>query len=351
MKKIIPLLSLLAVLSLSCNITMATPPNYEIEEGFGALTLNLSSDVRTLLPDVSIDVDHYSIAATYDAEPLVHFFSVDLGSGVTTHTENNLIPGDWSLTVTGFNVTNDPIAQYTTPVPVLVTDNITTDISITVSPIAGLGTLSLTVNIQDTPDVLVTLPDIEAYLTPVGGAQTTIEFTLSDTNTNGTNDQGVYTSGQVLPDGYYLLELILWDDTDVVWGAVESVRIIADELTSHTWNLDDVVINEYLAGGLDFVIDSDMELPYDITFDTPDFTLNKTPTPETLTVAATLDPADPPDSGIYRWFINGIEQSTTTSSITVNADDHDPGVYKLELVVLHGGTTLSSNYVTFTVVE
>lgn len=137
----------------------------------------------------------------------------------------------------------------------------------------------------------------------------------------------------VFSDGYHLLTVQVWDDTDLRWGRTEAVRIMTGLTTTGTFDLTSAFSNQ---GEISLTIDTvtDMENPIGITFSG---VIDPLPYASSMTVTAT------PDQAVtsYQWYLNGaIQVGETSSSITVGPS-FTPGTHRLTVVV-DNGTIISS---------
>ena len=91
----------------------------------------------------------------------------------------------------------------------------TTSVTVTVNPITGTGTLSLGVN---WPASQVQTPTINASLIPALGSAQSLPFTISGATASYSNTS--------VGNGYYTLDFTLIDNSIIVAGAVDVVRIV-----------------------------------------------------------------------------------------------------------------------------
>ena len=293
----------------------------------GSLILNIYSEnigAKTIVPDVEMVIASYDISGS---GPDSQTFS-DTGITETTYIKNSLKVGAWSITVAARNASGEKIAEKTTAVAI--TAGETTTASITVIPVVGQGTLSLTLS---WPALTIINPSINATLTPNGGSASPITFTIP-------GDSASYFDS-TLSSGYYTLAIELKDGSTVVWGLAEAVRILAGEIASAdiVLTLDD--INPVDTGDLQLNLTDDLQNPIEITF---------TGAQSTLVIGAdmtvTANPSVTPDS--YQWYLTGgLLTEETSASITIGSALSE-GNYRLDVVIEYGSIN-SSGSVSFSV--
>lgn len=327
MKKFLPLLIVISLFLSGCDLTLAKPPSYNIDRP--SLVLHLgSSDIatRTIAPtDVAMVIDHYNISGE---GPDGEIFTADGVTG-TTHSEDNLAAGDWSITVEAYNSSDDFIASGINSCTI--TEGGSTDVTITVMPRTGPGTLELNINYPTDIGDLV----IDATLTPYGGAA--VELTETDfTSAN----PAVYTDPD-LAAGYYYLTIMVYDGTTKLLGRTVSVRILTDETTVGTWTAESS--STPVGGTSAITIESELYNPLLISF-SGDVSPLTAGTDQSIT--ATL--SESVSGETYQWYIDGDAITGETASSITYGDELDLGNHALDLLVVYN-STLSSGSVEFTV--
>lgn len=308
---------------LSCDLLMPG------DEKVGSLIIEMGSaglDAKTIDPGISMDIVTWDISGSGPGE---QSFSDDGVSG-GTHTQANLSVGVWTVTVEGNNAEGTKIAEGTEAFSITAGD--TTTVSVTVLPVVGTGTLSVTLT---WPTLTSADIDIGATLTSDDGTAADITFAIEGDSAN--------YSDSTLVAGYHLLAIQLLDGATVIWGRIEAVRIIAGQTSTGTYDLTVDDINPATAGSMEMTIASNLKNPITISFSGQETAILAG---TGMTVTASLDPAGTSDS--YQWYLNGAAVAGATSASITIGSDLEAGNYWLDLVV-ETVDVLSSNYVFFTV--
>ncbi|HUX51938.1 MAG TPA: hypothetical protein VMW73_14175, partial [Spirochaetia bacterium] len=212
-------LALAAILSCSSPLAPATAT---AKKG-GTLLLTIAGTTsRTLLPAIDMTIASYSISGT---GPAGHTFSQS-----TTQTSSdvtNLVVGTWNITVAALNAAGQNIGMGSSSITLSSTDPVS--LSVTVTPIQGNGTLSLTTT---WPAASVMVPSITASLLPPAGSAIPLSYTLTSGSATATD--------AAIPSGYYTLSQELLDNGLPVMGAVEVVRIVAGQTTGGTFDFSNL---------------------------------------------------------------------------------------------------------------
>lgn len=178
------------------------------------------------------------------------------------------------------------------------------------------------------PKVSSRPPSVEATLEPVGGTSGIIHFVPGTDSAAHRGDYG---------NGYYVLNLRLVDEGEVVWGTVEAVRIIAGEVSRALFALTEDVNR----GGLALTVVNGLDNPIEVTLDGDE----SIPQGRTMQVTATT--SESVDG--YSWYLQGTPIGVGAPSIVVG-EGLDVGHYWLSLVVTKG-SVLGSGAWKFTVYE
>lgn len=286
----------------------------------GTVVLTIGGNVstaRTIQPSISMDVTSYTISGK---GPNSATFTQQQSGSTTTYT-TSLAPGSWTIQVDAYNSSNTKIG--TGQGTATISEGQTTNLSVTVTPLAGSGTLAITL---DWSSGMYTTPSVVGSLTPQGSSTATaIPFTVGSTSA---------TYSGTLAAGYYTLTITLSDGSTTKWSDVEAVRIIAGQTSSATYAMT--------TGSLGLTITTNMENPITITLAGNAASLNRN---SNMTVTATC--SDTPDS--YQWYMNGAAVSGATSSSITIGSALSVGSYTLDLMVTKG-VTLSSAGFSFSVV-
>jgi len=218
----VPALGLMVLFVLS--VTTCRVPVSPASARSGSLQVAVASAInaRTLLPSIDMTVASYAITGT--GPNGAGFTATSTGEAVT---ESGLAFGTWTVVVDATNASGQLIG--TGSATAQVTTGETASVSVSVTPIAGTGMLSLGVS---WPASQVQTPSISATLTPALGAAQELAFDISGSSAS-------YTNGSV-GNGYYTLAFTLKDNGIAVAGAVEVVRIVAGATTSGSYGFSNV---------------------------------------------------------------------------------------------------------------
>ena len=274
-----------------------------LDDATGCITLNLKETIsKTLVPDISMEPASYTITGT--------------GPGGVTFEESttsdvivieDLVFGEWIVTVTAYNNTSDIIGTGT--VTTSVNTGQTTTVEVPVTAVEGTGTLDLTVNWTESE---VTLPSITATLTPAMGEDISLTFAVGAAS--ATN----ITSG--LTSGYYTLTIQLLDNSASVMGLVEVVWIAADQTTTSSFDFTDI---NSAAGSLSILINPQINEPLDI--DIIGGSAKKTESTDLFLIAETYNYIE---NVTYVWYVNGVSVAANTSYTFDNS--WLPGYYRID---------------------
>lgn len=307
---------LIIVLGTSCHIPDLT---------VGSMNLSINNvNSRTLAPDIIMDAHSFQI---HGDGPDGETFNL------VTSQEQNLIQdlktGDWNISIEALNP--DGLIIGSGSGAVTVPGGETVAANIVVTPLDGTGALDLTVS-WDTADVVN--PIVSAKLIPVAGDD--IPLTFAET-VPGTSNSTITVS-----TGYYTLILQLLDTDTVVMGAVETVRIAADQTTYGSFDFTEV---NGIGGTIDIIIDVDLDNPIEVTL---------TGTLDTLVMGSSMSvTASAPLETVsidYTWFING---SLAGNGAALDLGSTlNPGIYRLDVIAqtADGSRSGSVNH-TFTVIS
>ena len=257
--------------------------------GTSGLTISIANKInsRTLAPTLDMTPVNYSV--TGNGPNSATFTATSTGGTVT---KANLAFGTWTIVVNATNAAGTLIGTGTTTAQI--NTGATTSASVTVSPVSGTGTLSLGVT---WPAAQVQTATIAATLTPALGTAQNLPFTLG----TGTASYSSTTVG----NGYYTLGFTLQDNTVVVAGAVEVVRIVTGQTTSGTYAFSGV---NAPGGTIQVGITANMQNPLTVAIAGATATLVKNTT-ETLTASL----SNYAGNVVYVWYVNGVSVGTGTS--------------------------------------
>lgn len=279
------------LLSLSCSSPL-TPAGLDIAppgDGAGNLIVQITSSIaQSLLPPIDLNPASYIVSGT----------GPDSGTFSQPGTSSpivvpNLKYGSWSVTVEALNSAGEVIGSGQATTTVQTGQN--TALGVVVRPLGGPGTLSLTVLWNPAG---VGTPSISAQLVPTSGSTLNLNFSSATAGT------ATYSSPTV-PAGYYTLVLQLLDADTLVMGAVETVRIVKGQVTSGTFDFQQV--NE-IGGQITVNITPEMSNPLSVTLGGQAAQLAQGS-------AMTVNASAPAGTGnvVYTWYLNGVAKATGQS--------------------------------------
>ena len=319
---------ILVAAMISCTLpTMPMKPSASAKHG-GTLDLTISGNTaKTLLPGIDMNIASYQIKGTGP-----NGVGFDQTTTQTSNVFTGLVVGSWDIVVAALNASGQNIGIGSNSVTLSANDAVS--LAITVAPIQGNGTLSLTTT---WPASEVAAPSINASLLPPAGAAIPLTYTIGSGSATLTDSS--------IPSGYYTLTQTLLDNGVVVMGAVEVVRIVAGAVTSGTFDFSNLNMAD------------------------PTITVNITPLMDNpLTVALsgvstslayggsmTATPSATGYSGniTYVYYLNGQAKGTATSASPswTFGSDLAPGNYRLDVTAYSAdGLQAGSTSANFTVV-
>ncbi len=214
--------------------------------GIGSLVLIFGPDAagKSLLePPISMAIRDYQVSG---AGP--HGRSFSRTTEATMLVTDNLAVGNWDITVEARNTDSEVIGAGSVG-GVLVEHGETAQVSVTVTPLAGTGSLSLTVSWKPED---VNNPSVAGTL-QILGTDTVVRYL---TFTVDGNEADAAESG--IAAGYYDLIVQLFDDGNFVAGDSRGVRILKDQTTAGTLPFEQVNI---LTGSVSVAVASDLKRP------------------------------------------------------------------------------------------
>ncbi len=292
--------------------------------GWGQLTIQVNS-VSALLMTPGIDMTNSSYVISGTGPNGATFSKTISDSSLSLP---GLALGAWGISVDGLNAAGTNISHGEASVNVVAGTNQT--VNVTMSPIVGPGTLTLTVTwVAGSVD----MPSIQSQLIPGTGSPIDLTFTIASAG------KATYTSSAV-PNGYYTLVIKLLDNGQLVMGAVDVVRIVNAQTTSGTVDFSRVNTG---TGSILVNITPSLNNPVPVTMSGQVAELG---VGAATTVTASV--AQGTGTVTYVWYLNGVSK-TTGPSFTFNtaAAPLTPGVYRLDVAAftsngLRGGSTTFS---------
>lgn len=273
----------------------------------GSLNLKIANkESRTLLPELNMEVSSYKIIGN---GPMSETFSKSTTD--PTSTIDNLIVGEWTITVIALNKEGIEIGLGSESVTIQ--NNVISDLTIGITPLSGTGSLDLKLNWTNSN---VEMPKVVAILTTSKGEDIVLDFTVDGTKATCNKTD--------IENGYYTLKLQLLDDKVIVFGTKEVVRIVSTQATKGLYAYDDR--KKKITGSINTNIELQMSNPLAvlITGAVYDKELE-----ETITLIASVK--DYSKNVTYNWSVNGVTKGIE-SSFTL--DDSWPiGSYNISVTV------------------
>ncbi len=214
----------LLVLLVSCN-----PEEVNNITSTGSITVTVNNSVRGLEPTISLKTSQYKITLSGpDGEKK----ELSLINEATETTTNNLAAGEWTVTVDAFNQSGTVIGNGSTTVEVKA--NQTTKANVTVSEIAGDGTLTVTLEGENRNSSTYTL---QIYRN-VNGADT-----LEKEQTFALDESNILKAQVTLPNGFYIFKIISSNTTEVC-PSPETIRIVKGDSISTSYSLSETEVEK-----------------------------------------------------------------------------------------------------------
>lgn len=353
MKKWIWMALALPLIFAGCNLFNRDFSQTSGDSDKGVLVLILDGGTiptKTLAPSLDMDVARYDLEFFLsDGAPIPTYdwqFTEQLVSKVVYST-SRMKAGLWRVKITAWNAGGLVIGAYLGSVDARLDfeikggeETILTDVPVVELAGDGNGDLSLTVQWLNAVGMN------EGLTATLGGSSITFGETSDPEDVTRIF---TYTEDEHAA-GYRVLTLQLFDGSTLLWGWMESVRIIADQVTSHTFDLTSGLDG---AGAISLGLDP-LDNPVDITFNLSEgFSITQGDT----TLVPVIATADPADSGSYsyQWYLDGALKSDGTDDAIfyINPADlvaYTEGNHNLSVLV-DSGTPLSSETIGFVVVH
>jgi len=294
MKKwlMMPLLVLVALGVMSCGNTL-------IPSTKGTLSINIGTAMaKTLLPDINMDISTFEISGT---GPSGSTFSETVSQAGTV-TVTNLLVGQWTVTIDGYNSSAQKIGSATKTASV--TPNASTSVSVIIVPLTGNGTFQYTLTWP--AEVSLASPSVVGGIYELDADPILVTFELDGNSATYSTD---------LPAGYYAFGLGLLDGETTMWSSNPvAFRIVEGATTSGRTDLTGDEIAMY--GNLDIDVGVDLQNPIDIALTGSATSIT---TAQSLTVDATI--SGTPDMIV--WFLDG-QWLSECAIFTYDFDRFDP---------------------------
>lgn len=316
-----------AALVLATGLLIAGACRLPFTDTVGTLEVDVGSiSTLSLLPDVDMNVTGYVLTGS---GPDGESFERSTTGGTVRVSE--LTTGTWTVEAVGSNADGIDIAAGSGQTRVAPGE--TSQLSVTVTPYDGQGTLSVSVT---WPEAEVSSPGVSADLVAADGTVQPLSFSLE--GSGSAFQQPLQTA-----TGYYTLSVQLYDGDAVVAGAAESARIANSATTSGTIAFTDI---NQPSGDTDIVIDPELDDPLQVTISGA---VAELVLAAGMTVSASTANAEG-ETVTYTWYVNG-GFVAAGSGLTIGSE-LPPGAYRLDVVAFtaDGSRSGSASHV-FSVVE
>ena len=218
---------ILAIITSGCKNPLVPDGN---QQETGILLVSLERSLpQTLYPiGYSLDVYDYLISGN---GPATATFTETITT--TTMPSRDLVVGEWTINVLARNEMGDILGEG--QAIVTIESAVVSTVTITVSPLVGNGTLNLSLF---WPSSELSVPTVEARLTPIGGAEMAVNFEIDAAS-------GTATYSGTHLNSFYSLILRLWEDglASPSWGLMESVLIVKGETTVGDYTISSGQLN------------------------------------------------------------------------------------------------------------
>jgi uncharacterized repeat protein (TIGR02543 family) len=305
---------------LSCNLELS-PENGVLEIHLGGASRNIN-----WLPEIKMDIASYTITGI---GPNEGDGFVEEGFTGATFTKESLAVGEWEITVDGYN--DEDIRIGTTNFETTIRKSRITDVTASMTPLLGVGTLDVSVSWSDSldkmadPQVYVLIQDQEGNDIPA--YQNPIQLTL------GGDGKSAAKMISDIPIGWYEVSIGLYEgitegDAEVVWQGVYTFRIVKDEITEGIVEISEEQI-QFGVGSISLIINEEMNNPFAVSFTGLPESVKEEQEVSLVATGAYGDDAT------YRWYVNGVRQGGTASEFAFSSNT--AGSYTISLLVSSGG--------------
>lgn len=324
----------------ACNVPFLPNDGAESEPETGSLSIilpQIGPVSRSIAPGSSDPVDYFVIKLSGPGASRT--VTVDAGAGEARI--DDLVPGMWTIGVIGKHNVDGGDTSPDDPTVVIGSSSVkiergrTTTSAITVKRVTGDGT-SGTLVLSVAWETVLSDPSVTASLDPVG-PDAVLDLPLILDNPLGEAGSAAYDSSSSgdLEAGYYTLSVRLENDGILLWGIVDTVRIIDGALTAADF---DLVADDLDLGGASIEVIFDPEDPMVIGFDPePLAVVNQG---DTLSVTATVPELVGDQTDTYLWYLDGVlltGETGPTLDLAIPAEDEtgepSPGPHQVHVIV------------------
>lgn len=304
-------------------ITAGCPTDALNVKMMGSIKLSISNNIKSrgFGPSIPMEIDHYSISGNRPkSEDTFYYTNRDGDSFVIA----NLNPGEWEVTVTGYNSENIAIGKGIAFVTVIA--GITKNVPILVEEIGGKGDFTLNLVLPTGNDVYeiesVDLTLLQEDKDPISYSSLTL------------TDGSITLEG--LQSGFYTLTIILNNgELGGIWGTAESLRIVQGQETIGTLSLTSEELSRW--GGLDLTIVDGMPVNFTVSL-----AADKNIVSNSQSVTFTATPSLSEGNYTYWWFINGQRLEGNNSHKVTLSQELGLGLHNISVVAIRSGVMASA---------
>jgi hypothetical protein len=274
-------------------------PNEIVTPGMGSLTLNAQGrGMRTISPSSEeITIVSYRVNGVY-SDTTTTFPEVTSTDDVLT--VQNLLAGDWTITLDGLNEDGEVIASKTQVVTIEAGEN--TAVTFYLESLEGTGTVSITIT---WPTSVTSFYQIRATITPIFAGKE--GFTVASSSASSLNGfESVTRSIEGLPTGTYQFKLVFLDSLGGEVGLAyrEALNVYKGRTSAKTYQVPATILP--------------IETPV-ITMD-GSYLVSITCATEDVTIYYTTDGSEPGIISTVYSAAFGISKNTTVKAIAIRED-------------------------------
>jgi hypothetical protein len=299
---------------IGCNINEISPSKT------GSIELAFTNNVkaRGFVPEYPMEISRYEISGSGPSDAKLEPFELDGHSTLI----NDLAPGTWEITVTGYNNLDKAIGEGVVFVSVIA--GYTQSKTVFIEEIGGEGSFSLSLELPEDD------PSIDGIKLDFYREHESM-FSRSFTS-----DQFNELEVDPIESGFYALAVKLYRGEMEVWGQAYSLRIVAGQDTTGEIRLSSEDLATY--GGIDLSIIDNMPVLFDVGL-----TSNKDIVGDGESVTFTAEPNDGGGNYSYWWFVDGSRLDGKGGKTLTLTDELDIGVYNVSVIAIRAGVMASAS--------
>lgn len=281
----------------------------------------------TINPDKCLNLNHYSVKG--EGPNGNHFQKCNCSKKSVIISD--LVLGEWSITVFGYNEDNIEIGEGTSSITIK--PGKSNSLTVPIVECSGEGTLDYELS---WPDKTLSNPKVIAKLTKMsdesGEDSQLLDFTIDSENPKATYN------GKLSVGSYSLSVKLFKQDCDVddkpLYGRVYSVRIVKDSISTYKESTTGEDLNIF--SNLDLEVENRIKAPFDIEV---------SPATSSIYEGETVDfVADTESEDIisYFWYFDGdFQKKTTVKNFTI-PNSLSIGNHFIDLIALKNGISSSA---------